>query len=139
MKCSGLSARREHHENFRCVSCETKAAAISEATTRSHAAANRLTLQASREACPEPCSYWLNLEESKKELMKNIYKQVVHWKAIICTLPRNKTSIKLTHTLNEILPATLNDSNAETTLYCAMVMPHLIFARTGTKDDASNS
>ena len=58
--------------------------------------------------------------------MKNIYKQVVHWKAIFFTLPRNKTGIKFTDTLNEILPATLNDSNAETAMYCAMVMPHLI-------------
>ena len=61
--------------------------------------------------------------------MTNIYKQVVHWKAIFFTLPR-MTGIKFTDTLNEILSTTtLNDSNAETAMYCAMVMPHLILAR----------
>ena len=37
---SGLSAGREHHHNFRCVSCEKKENLISsEATTLSHAKA----------------------------------------------------------------------------------------------------
>ena len=71
--------------------------------------------------------------------MKNIYKQVVHWKAIFFTLPRNKTGIKFTNNLNEILSATLNDSNAETAMYCSMVMPHLILARTRTEVDAVNN
>ena len=80
----------------------------------------------------------MNLEESKEELMENIYKQVVHWKAILFTLPRNMTGIKFTDTLNEILSTTLNDSNAETAMYCVMVMPHLILTRTRTENHASN-
>ena len=58
---------------------------------------------------------------------------------MLFTLPRNKTVIKLNDTLNEILSATSNDSNAETAMYCAMVMPHLIHARTRTKDYASDN
>ena len=51
------------------------------------------------------------------------------------SLPRNKTGHKFFDNLNEILSATLNDSNAETAMYCAMVMPHLIIAITRTEDD----
>ena len=66
VKCSGFWARRVHHENFRCVSCETKKILISsEATILSHVTAKRQTRQASRVSCPEPCGYWLKLEESK--------------------------------------------------------------------------
>ena len=60
-------------------------------------------------------------------------------KSNIFTLPRNKTGFKFTDTLNEILSATLNDSNAETAMYCEMVMPHLNLARTRTEDEASNN
>ena len=66
-------------------------------------------------------------------------KQVAQWKTIFFTLPRNKTCLKFTNTLNEILSATLNDSNAETAMHCAMVTPHLNLARTRTEDDVSNS
>ena len=76
--------------------------------------------------------------KAKTELMKNIYKQVVHWKAIFFTLPRNKTGLKFTDTLNEILSATLNDFNAEMARNCAMMMPHLL-ERARTEDDASNN
>ena len=59
--------------------------------------------------------------------------------ATFLTLPRNKTGLNFTDTLNEILFATLNDSNAETAMYWAMMMPHLILASTGTEVDASNN
>ena len=72
-----------------------------------------------------------------KVLLKNVYKQVVQRKAIFFTLPKNKTGIKFTDTLNEILSANLTDSNAETAIYCPMVMPHLILARTRMEDDAA--
>ena len=49
------------------------------------------------------------------------------------------TGVKFTDILNEILSAALNDSNAETTMYCAMVMPHFILERTRAEDDASNN
>ena len=41
--------------------------------------------------------------------------------------------------LKEILSANLNDSNAETALYRAMVIPHLILTRTRKEDDTSNN
>ena len=55
------------------------------------------------------------------------------------TLPRDKTELTSADSLNEILSATLSDSNIETAMYCAMVMPHLILARTKMEDDASNN
>ena len=62
---------------------QTKTRVISsETTTLSHAVVHSQTSQASMEACPEPCNYCLNLEESKKENMMIIYKKVVHWKAV---------------------------------------------------------
>ena len=76
--------------------------------------------------------------ESKQEI-ENIYKQIVHRKAVFFTLPRNTTNFKLTNTLNEILSATLNFSNAGTAIYCAMMMPHPILAGTLTEDNASNN
>ena len=48
------------------------------------------------------------------------------------------TGLKFTGTLNEILSATLNDSYSETAMYCSMMMPHLILARTRTEDKTSN-
>ena len=57
------------------------------------------------EAYLEPSSYWLNLEESRKLLMNNIYKQVVQWKAIFFPLSRNKRDFKFTGTSKEILSA----------------------------------
>ena len=54
-------------------------------------------------------------------------------------LLRNKTGIKFNDALIEILSSNLNDSNAETAMYCAMVISHLILAKTKTKDDASNN
>ena len=62
---------------------------------------------------------------------------MVYWKAIFFTLPRNKTGIKFT--LIEIMSSTSNDCNAETLMYCAMVVPHLILAKTRTEDGASNN
>ena len=62
--------------------------------------------------------------------MTNIYKQ---------ELLRNQTGLKFTDTLSEILSVTLTDSNAETAMCCAMVMPYLILARTRTEYDASNN
>ena len=53
-----------------------------------------------------------------------IYEQAVHCKTIFFTLIINMTGLKLTITMNEILSATLNDANAETAMYCAMVAPH---------------
>ena len=41
--------------------------------------------------------------------------------------------------MKKILSATLKNSNKETPVCCAMVMPHLILARKGTEDDASKN
>ena len=141
VKCSKLSAKREHlEENFRSVSSKTKATVISsEKKILSYAATHSQTLQNSKESCFEPCSYWYNPKKAKKELTKNIYKQVVHCKAIFFMLPRNKKGLMFIDSLKEILFTTLNDSIAETAINCAMVMPHLILAKTRTKNDASNN
>ena len=54
----------------------------SEAAKLSLAAAESQKSQASREAYPDAFRYWLDLDESKTGLIKNIYNHVVHWKAI---------------------------------------------------------
>ena len=125
-------------ENFHSVRCEMKVTLISpETMTPSHAAADSQTSQA-WEAYLEPSSYCLNLEESRKLLMNNIYKQVVQWKAIFFPLSRKKRDFKFTGTSKENLSANSYDCNAKTAMYCAMVMPLLILARIRTEDDAKN-
>ena len=82
VKCSGPRARQEHHENFRCVSCKRKATLIFlETTTLSHAAADSQTSEASREACPEPFGYWLNLQESPKNAFEEHLQTSYSWES----------------------------------------------------------
>ena len=78
------------------------------------------------------------MTEEKQQVIENIYQKVVHWKSSFFIITRNKTGYKFVDTLNCILSSTIdhNEKN-KTAIYAAMVMPHLILARTKSSNDGS--
>ena len=72
--------------------------------------------------------------------IKHFKNQVVHWKPLFITLPGNKTGRKFVEAMERVLAAIAEkQSNEDIALYAAMLMPHLVLARTTSEQDASRN
>ena len=69
-------------------------------------------------------NFWSNLTTSKKEMLKNVYLEIVHWKPVFFISSKNKVSFCFVESLSIALSQceTINH-NSETELLVAMVMP----------------
>ena len=84
--------------------------------------------------------FWSNLTTGKKETLKNVYREIVHWKPVFFILSKNKVGYRFVESLSVALSQcdTINHNN-EAGMLAGMVMPHLILARTKKGNDGSVS
>ena len=84
--------------------------------------------------------FWSNLTTDMKEMLKNVYLENVHWKPDFLILSKNKVGSRFVESLNVALSECENiNHNSEVGMLAAMVMPHLILARTKMGNDRSVS
>ena len=69
-----------------------------------------------------------------------MYNQVVLWKPLFITLPKTKTGHKFVESMDRVLAAIAEKQSIENlALYAAMLMPHLVLAKTTSGPDASRN
>ena len=89
---------------------------------------------------PTTDSFWTNITPEKVSQIRYFYNQVVQWKPQFITLPKNKTGHKFRETMNCLMTLFAeNSSKANIALYAAMLLPHLILARTSSEPDTSQN
>ena len=132
VRCSGLSNAREHHDAFVCQTCT--------AERQDAASASQEIATTNSTATSSPGDFWANFTEQKKNLLKSIHAEVVHWKPVFFLITRNKTGFKFVDVMNTVLSGSLGDNDkAEAALAAAMTLPHLILPRTKDGNDGSIS
>ena len=84
--------------------------------------------------------FWAKVTLEIANQIKDFYYQVVHWKPLFIALPKNKTGHKFVETMDRVLAVIAQEqSNENTALYAAMLIPHLVIARTTSEPDASRN
>ena len=85
-----------------------------------------------------PDRFWTNLNYSSHQKLNKIYEEIVHWKPIFFNIFKNKTGELLLKCLETTLqPLAENRNHHEMSMKAAMVLPHLILARTNDRRDGS--
>ena len=154
VQCSRLRYAREHHHNFECENCpsaRTHEALITETSASMNAnIADSHTHESHTHVTQTPAphtpdsltasNFWSNLTTGKKETLKNVYREIVHWKPVFFILSKNEVGYRFVESLSVALSQceTINH-NSEAGMLAAMVMPHLILARTKKGNDGSVS
>ena len=149
-KCSGLSAAKDWSKDFTCVRCRgthpseaANSPAVEPLNSTSHPSTATHQRQHLTDELNEELSvdgFWAKVTPEIANQIKDFYNQVVHWKPLFITLPKNKTGHKFVETMDRILAAIAEkQSNENIALYAAMLMPHLVLARTTSEPDASRN
>ena len=147
LKCRGLKSKNDHTATFICQPCSQRPTTADEITpTQTEAPNNANPLPQSSNDLTSPAElqasdFWANLtDETIDQTLTDLYNEAAHWKPGFFTVSKNKTWLKFV----EILPVIFDQGaiggpNAKVALTAAMLMPHLILARTKTDTDTSNN
>ena len=148
IRCSGLASGRDHYEGFICQTCNLAAATQDDTNTPPAATpqANPLTNVEINQndpdnvTPPKPADFWTKITPTHTDFLKKCYSEKVHWKPQFVTLSKNKTGPCFIASLSIIFNEVAENEksrNSNVALYFAMVMPHLVLARTKEKRETS--
>ena len=85
-----------------------------------------------------PDRFCTNLNYSSQQKLKKIYEEIVHWKPIFFNIFRDKTGELFLKYLETTLQTLAENTNHhELSMNAAIVLPHLILARTTDRRDRS--
>ena len=143
LKCSGLSTEKDWFSNFVCPRCH-QPDNTGRTEPLNHVPSPQPDTQASssNEPTPDPPvnEFWRKIDSELTIKIKNFYSEVVHWKPCFQTVTKNKTGHKFVETLDCLLrPIAENTENAHVAFYAAMLLPHLILARTNSEPEVSRN
>ena len=149
IRSSGLASEREHYPGFICQTCNLAAAPQDDTNTPPAATpqVNPLTTAETNQNDPDTspnatppthADFLTKITPTAADFIKNCYSEIVHRKPQFFTLRKIKTG----HCFIESLSLTFNEvakklRNSNVALYYAMVMPHLLLARTKEKRETS--
>ena len=84
-----------------------------------------------------PDSFWTKLNHSTHQKLNKIYEEIVHWKPIFFNIFKDKTGELFLKCLETLQPLAENTNHHEMSMKTAMVLLHLILARTSDRRDGS--
>ena len=149
-KCSGLTAAKDWSKGFTCVRCRrshpsevANSPAVEPLNSTSYPSTATHQRQDLIDELNEELSvdgFWAKFIPEITNQIKDFYNQVAHWKPLFITLLQKQTGHKFVETMDRILAAfAVKQSNENIALYAAMLMPHLVLARTTSELDASRN
>ena len=149
MKCSGLPSRKDWFSDFVCPRC-VASTGTEQSRTESppdHAALSNPTPHVTQATVsqtppeePSVSDFWTKVSPEVATQIRNFYNEIVHWRPCFQTLTKNKTGHKFVETLDCLLkPIAENSQHSPLSFYVALLLPHLVLARTTSDPDTSRN